>query len=115
MNERITADSVIEWLSAQVAEKHVVGPHVWMDAAQKLTVLLGDEHDKLFDLQQAVAQMKVAHMEAGGTAAKAKVKVEATDEYKAMCRQRAKIERIEEMIRVSKIQARMKDNEQSSY
>ena len=115
MNERITADSVIEWLSSQVAEKHVIGPHVWMDAAQKLTVLIGDEHDKLFDLQQQVAQMKVKLMDDGATAAKAKIYVEASDTYKQMCKQRAKIEGVEEMICVTKIQARMKDNEQSSY
>lgn len=115
MNEKVTADSIILWLSEQVAEKQILSPHIWMDAAQKLTVLLGDEHDKLFELQQEVNLRKSTLMASGDTAARAKIMVEATDVYKEYCRQKAKIGRIEEMIRVSKIQARMKDNEQSSY
>jgi hypothetical protein len=114
-NELVTTETILTWLQTSVEERQIIGPSMWLDAAAKLTVLLGDEHDKLFDLQQQVAQMKVQSMEDGDTAARAKIKAEATDVYKAMCSQRARIERIEEMVRVAKIQARMKDNEQSSY
>jgi len=83
----------------------------WLDAAQKLTMLLGDEHDKLFELQQIVANLKVGCLEEGTSSVEAKTRVEATDAFRSMQKQKAKIGRIEEMVRIAKIQARMLDNE----
>lgn len=111
----ITIDTIIDYLKECVESKTPVGPEVWLDGAQKMTALLGDEHDRLFDLQQQVAQAKVEQMEAGATAAKAKIFAEAMPEYAKMQRQRAKIERVQEMIRIAKIQARMKAEEMRSY
>lgn len=109
----ITTDTILEWLQGQVENKTPIGPHVWLDAAMKLTVLLGDEHDVLFRLQQEVAKVKLEAIESGDSVAKAKAKVEATDIFYQAKKQQAKIERVEEMVRLSKIQSRLKDNEMS--
>jgi tRNA G10 N-methylase Trm11 len=111
MTELITTSLILDTLKGWVEGKHPIDAHKWVDAAQKLNVLIGDEHDKLFDLQQKVAQMKVNYLTEGNTSAAAKSKVEATDLYREMRKQGARIEQIEEMIRIAKLQARLKDNE----
>lgn len=115
MEEKITVDTIVNYLRDCVEGKVVIDAHTWIDAAQKLTVLLSDEHDKLFDLQQIVAQKKVNLIEGGASGAESKMRVEALDEYREMSKQRAKIERIEEMVRIAKIQARLKDEEMRGY
>lgn len=109
--EPITTTTIISSLKKWVEEKKIIDAHTWVDAAQKLNVLIGDEHDKLFHLQQKVAQKKSFLMIEGDTAAAAKIKVEATDDYREMQKQKAYIGQIEEMIRIAKLQARLKDNE----
>jgi len=111
MEETTTINSIISWLTDVVETKRPIAPSAWIEISQKANILLGDESDKLFSLQQKIAQMKVDCMERGGTASKCKVVAEATDDFKEAQTIRAKIARIEEMIRLSKIQARMKDEE----
>lgn len=108
---QVTTDLILLTMKGWVEEKHPIDAHIWVDACQKLNVLIGDEHDKLFDLQQKVAQMKVTYIQEGDTVAKAKSKVEAEDVYRDMQKQKARIGQIEEFIRIAKLQARLKDNE----
>lgn len=112
-NLLVTVDTIIDFLKEQVEQKLPLSPSVWLDAAMKLNVLLADEHDILFDLQQKVANKRVDVLQEDekGNVSRAKMYVEASDEYRDMNKQKAKIERIEEFIRLSKVQARMKDNE----
>lgn len=107
----ITTDIILSQLKEWVEEDAVIDAHQWINEAQKLNVLISEEHAKLFNLQQIVAKNRVELIEKGDTVAKAKAKVEAMDIYKEACIQKAKIDQIEEMIRIAKIQARLKDNE----
>lgn len=114
MEER-TIDSIISWFERSVRNKDIIDAHMFVEAAADLNILKGDEDDKLYDLQQQVAQQKCLYLEQDCHVSKAKVLVEATDTYKEYCRQHAKIERIEEFIRIAKIQARLKDNNLQGY
>lgn len=114
--ELVTTDSIINYLQGKVENKEPLHASVWLDAAQKLNILIGDEHDLLFDLQQKVALLKVDYYEnvkegEKPNVSKAKMYIETTDEYKALHKQKAKIAAIEEFIRIAKIQARLKDTE----
>ena len=109
MDNLVTCDLILNFLKEQVENKIPVAPSLWLDAAQKLTILSQDENEKLFELQQKVAQEKVDYITKGDSVAKAKAKIEASDTYKFMQMQKAKIERIAESIRISKYQARMND------
>ena len=109
--EKITIDTITNYLKEQVEQKLPISPGLWIDSAQKINVLLGDEHQKLFDLQQIVAKIKVEHIEEGKSVSDAKTRVEASSEYKDYQIQKAKIGRIEEFIRLAKLQARMKNEE----
>ena len=112
---KITCDTILTSLQEMVEQKKVLDASRWLDAAQSLNMLLGNEHDALFFLQKVITEMKVKFIETGDSVAKAKLKSEATEEHHQMKRQEAKIERIEEMIRISKIQARMKQEEFKGY
>ena len=109
--EPVTTATIINTLKSWVEAKQPIDAHTWVDAAQKLNVLIGDEHDKLFRLQQDVATIKVNFINGGDTVAKAKTKVESQEVYRLMQSQKAYIGQIEEMIRIAKLQARLKDNE----
>lgn len=113
--EPITTDTIITHLKSMVEQKIPVAPTMWVDAALKLNLLIGDEHDKLLLLEQQVAKMKVAYLTDGDTVAKAKAKVEAEDVYREARRQKAYIEQIEEHIRIAKVQARLKESEMKGY
>lgn len=109
--EKITTDTILNQLQEWIENKHVISAEVWLNACSKLNILRGDEHAKLFDLQQVVAQQKCLFLEQNDHVAKSKVKVEAMECYKEMLLQKAKLERIEEAIRIAKLQARLANEE----
>ena len=109
--QKVTTDTILSQLKEWVENKMPIAPNLWLDACAKLNVLKGDESKSLFKLQQAIAFVKKELMEKGYTAAKAKIWVESTDSYIDMKIQEAKIEMIEEQIRISKIQARLGQND----
>ncbi len=116
MDSLVTCDTIIAWLQSQYEQKLPVSPSVFIDAAEKMNILISDEHKKLFNMQQKVAQMKVDLLSGSATAkkpsvAEVKLRVEASDEFRAMCVQKAKIERIIEHIRLAKIHSRMASEE----
>ena len=113
--ELITINTIINYLKNQIENKIPMSPATYVDAAAKLNVLLSDEHEKLFDLQQKVAQMKADRIQAGETSSKAVILVEATDEHRECQSQKAFKGRIIEFIRISKLQARMKQEEFRGY
>lgn len=109
MDDLVTIDAIIDWLRVQVETKNPIDPHTWVDALLKCTIFMPDEHSKLFELEQKVAQMKVLNLQEGMTASAAKMFVEATDEYKTARNQKARIQVIEELVRLGKVQARLAD------
>jgi len=114
-NTLVTVESIQKWLQEQVEQKLPIDAHTWIDASHKLLVLVGAEQEKLYDLQQIVSIQKCTYMETGDSVAKAKVKVESSDAFKIMQLQDAKVKNIFEMIRISKLRARMANEELKSY
>ena len=112
---KVSVDTIINYLQDAVEQKKVISPETYLDAAQKLNMLLGAEHDALFFLQRLIAENKVKFIESGDSVSKAKLKAEASEEYHQSQRQKAKIERVEEFIRISKLQSRMKMEEFKGY
>lgn len=106
-NEIITTETIIKWLTKMVEDKHPIDANTWLDACQKLNVLLQGEQELLFDREQEVAKLRNIILESGDSVAKARSKIEETNEYKETRKQKAKVERIIEMIRISKLQSRM--------
>ena len=99
------------WLTNQVETKQVISPQQYVEAAAYLNILIGDEHDKLISLESDVAKMKQGLLPNSKSVAEIKLKVEASGTYKNMRKQQAYVKRIEETIKISKLYARMKNEE----
>ena len=107
-----SVDTILFALQEKVSNKEIIDAASWITGAEMLNVLLGEETDKLFDLQQKVASEKVARIrETKCSVAQAKLEVESLDIFRDMQKQKAKIERVIEFIRIAKLQSRIKMEE----
>lgn len=102
-----TIESITEYLTKQVKEGQPIGPHEWMDAASAINVLLQTEQENLFLLEQKIARTRATLIESGKTVAYARTVIEATDEYVEARKQKAKIDRAIELIKISKVNSRI--------
>jgi len=109
--EKITIDTILGQLKEWVENKIPISPTVWLDAAIKLNALKQNETELLHKMQQMVAQTKLTLLKDSKSVAEVKIKVEATDVYRFMKDQEEKIDMVEEQIRISKIQARLSENQ----
>jgi hypothetical protein len=100
----VNSDTILDWLKAAVASKKPISAQQWMDAALALNQLLADDHEALIAAEQEVAKLKLTILDAQAkrNVAAADAEVEASPEYGAMRRQKLKVERIEESIRLAK-------------
>lgn len=108
-----TVDTILEWFEDAVINHKVFPPHWWIEGAQRLVTLMGNETDALYLMQQGLAKEKVRMLESedGRNVSAVKLQIEATDEWLAMMQQSAKIKRIEEFVRLAKIRARLQSEE----
>lgn len=104
-------DEIIKQMQDIVERNVPMEPSYWVEQAQRLVVLMGNESDKLHSLQKKVAEEKVGWIMQGKSVAEAKLRVEGSEVYEQMLNQKAKLERITETIRIAKIQARMRQDE----
>lgn len=105
--QNVTADTILDWLKKQVEERQVIDAHTWVNAAQKLNILLEDETDELFTLGQQVKSIQLEKSkEVNESVSSSKLYAETTSEYVQYKKQEAKVERIQEAIRLAKLQSR---------
>lgn len=116
MNEPIvTIDIILEWLKEQIEQKQPIDAGTWLDSAQKMNLLLQDESSKLYAIEQECAKIKAELITNGATVSSAKITIEASNEYRGAREQKAKIERVIEAIRLTKLQARISNDEKKGY
>ena len=114
MNER-TVDTILSTLTDWATQGKPIPPEEYVRAAGYLNVLVGRESDKLYELEQKVAECKLVALKESKSVAEAKLKVEATDLYKQARIQKAKIEQVYEFIKIAKLTARLKNDELKGY
>ncbi len=111
MDNLTTIDSIIDYLKERVEQKIPIAPTLWLNAAQKLNVLLGNENDRLAELFQSTRKIMIAHIEEDKSATEAKARMEMTDVYKENNKQKAEINQGGEFIRLAKSQSRVRNEE----
>lgn len=107
----VTTDSIMEWFTKQVESKSPISPVLYLDAGLKLNILREDDDIKLIQLKQKLAKMRLELLQGGLSATAARMHVEAEDLYKELLTQMAKVDRIEEFIKLSKLYSRLKSDE----
>lgn len=102
--EKITADTVLNWAKEQVESKNMPSREVWLDIAFRLNLLKIEEAALLNKMRQSVAQKKFAIMQGQEkrNVAAVNLEVECSDEYRFMRDQEAKLDVIEEFVRIAK-------------
>lgn len=111
-----TVDSIMGYIHDQIQQKQIVGVEDYIKAAVMLNALIGDETDKLFLIEQKLATMRMELLKGSNiSVAHAKVIVEASDDYREARTLKAKIDRVNEHIRIAKIQAKLKNEEFINY
>lgn len=110
----MSAQETIKQLEDLIANKVPLSPSGWLDIIGRLIVEMSDETDKLYSLQKAIAIAKVGFIKGGSSVAEAKSAVEATDVYEEMQKQKSICHKIEELIRIGKLQSKLKENEWSA-
>ncbi len=111
MEQNRTVDTILEKLKEMVSTRQPIAPAVWLEAAASLNALLSDETELLHKMQQEVAQKKLEFLKESKSVAEVKLKIEAEDIFKFMLDQKSKIDLVIEQIRISKLQARMAQDE----
>lgn len=104
-----TCASVLDHLEKCVREKTPLSPHEWIEAAEYLNILRSEPQERLFELQQMVAQIRVECIKNGHNGVNTKAMVEVSDAYREMLSQKAKLERINETILLAKKHATLAD------
>ena len=106
--EKITADTILNFLKEAVESKKVLSEEIWEDSALKLNMLLADEHLTLEDLRIEVAKKKLDILKAHEkrNVALADAEIEASDEYRIFRLQQHKVDRVEEFIKICKSRAK---------
>jgi len=101
---KVTADTILGFLKEAVESKRMLNNEIWLDAAFKLNLLLGDEHALLEELRSEVAKKKLEIMKSQEkrNVAAAEMEIQATDEYRFSKLQEHKVDRIEEFIKIAK-------------
>lgn len=110
-----TIKEIITWLTEIVRMKQTIDHHEWVRMAQRVNILIGEERERLLDLQQLVNEEKLEQIKAGKTVSYAKIHVEAGNTYREYCKQKGLIEQCQELIRIAKLQARMVNEEIKGY
>lgn len=105
IEQKRTVDDVIDWVKTLVAAKRTINPELWLDISFRLNLLLDTEHTKLEDLRTDVARKKLEIMkrQEKRNVAAADLETEASDEYRELKLQEHKVDRIEEFIKIAKI------------
>lgn len=115
MENLVTCDKIMEWFDQMVSSKQPIGPDIYLDAAQKLNILIGAENENLYALESLVANKERYYHEQGFTSAKARIYTKAEVVYRQMQEQKAKINQITEFIRLAKHRARRAGDEIKGY
>lgn len=82
-----TVQTIIDRLAEMASKKEVISPQMWMDASQKITVLLQVEEDKLAEMEFALDKLRRAYIEDGQKVNAAEVFVRSEPEYLAYRKQ----------------------------
>lgn len=92
----------METLEGWVKNKTPISPQLYLDSAIKLTVLLGNESDKLAEMRLKCARMKREWLNEGKSNIDAKSFLEASDEFLEAEKQESLVRQVTNYILIAK-------------
>jgi hypothetical protein len=98
----ITVDSIMTEMEERVARGIPMTPGIYLDYAQKLVALLSNLDESLVLAEMAYRKLRAQFIEIGTTAAEAEVRAKSSDAYKEYLFLKAKRDRVQEVVNISK-------------
>jgi len=108
--EKITIDVILNSLKEAVESKKAqFDAEFWISAATKINLLLGDDHDFLFQAEQEFMRKVDEYYKEMDkpSMARAKDRAKTTEEWLKYKQQEARVRRAEEFIKICKARARV--------
>lgn len=105
----VRSQKSLEEIEKEIADnRQSMSPDFWLGLGVDLLLLLGSEHDELEEKRLVVARKKkeIVDIQEKKNVSLADVEVEATDEYKSMRLHEHRVSRVEELIKLAKLNAR---------
>ncbi len=117
MSEKVSTDLILDTLKGWVEERQPISPELWLESAAKLNVLVGEEMaqlaEKEFKLAQYASEQALVSPKQPSVAIKMLCASNPLSLEIALLK--GKIKRVEESIRISKLQARMSSEEAKGF
>jgi len=101
-NKIVTIDGILAWFQDAVERKMPVSSAIYLDGCQKIVALLGNFDDDLVEAELVYRRLRSGFIEDGKSAAEAEARTKASDAYRDYLKLRAKRDRIEQFILLSK-------------
>ena len=98
----VTIDTILNWFQEQIEQKIPVSAGMYLEAAQKMIVLLANIDDEIVEKELTVNRQIADMIESGDSVSAAKIKVKALNDYADLQRLIAKKERAKGFIQISK-------------
>lgn len=104
----VNTDTILDFLKEAVESKKQIPADLWIETALKLNLLLADEHIDLENYRSVVAgkKLEILKKQEKRNVSLAEDEIEASEEYRTMKLQEHRVDRIEEFIRLAKVQAK---------
>jgi hypothetical protein len=102
-----TFDSLLDSLTLIAKKQGVVDAQTYMQIAEKISVLLQEEQEKLIDMEFDLACARKMLLDEGKTAVETKMRIEASPLYRDARKQKSRIDRAIETIRLAKSHAKL--------
>lgn len=100
-------DNILNTLTKWTEEKMPINPEAWLDAGLKLNVLKEGLNVNIIALQSSLARKRYQALLNNDKASHANIAIEADPEYEDCSLLKARVQTIEEHIRLAKIRAKM--------
>jgi hypothetical protein len=109
----MNATEIINYLTNAAETRQILSAEDYLRAARTLVLLMGDEKDKLIELESKIANMTIdlKNENKDMPISEVKLRRDAWPEYRDMRKQKAFIEQIVEYIRLAKAGARLAEEE----
>lgn len=101
---KITSDTILEYMTSLVEQKKSIPREVWLEVAFKLNLLSLDEARLLEKMRQAVAlkTLEILKAQEKRNVSAADLETRASDEYRFMREQEAKVDTINQFVMIAK-------------
>jgi len=110
-----SCDSILQALKEASQQGVSIAPADYLEYASELNALIGDENEKLYILEQTLALEKFKKIELGDSVAKAQSYIDTLDIAREAKTQKAKVEQIEEHVRILKRRSQTAQQEYAGY